>query len=245
MRKLHPLVVAIVMASNTVLHAQPSPPPASPPPTVTVQGRAELRVPDTEASIQLGCEAAGSEEAAVRKDVAGRSQAVVALLKKENVGRLQTTSLNIRPQFGPLHPEPGRPMQTPEIIGYTGQVMVSFRVPVEDAGRIIAAALDAGANSVSGVQTHPTDEARRDAEDKALSAAAKDAETQARTLISALGLSWVGIRSIDATGSTPGPFPMARTAMMMEGAAAPGLDIQAGETVVTREATMQVEFRMR
>lgn len=243
MKTLLIILTGISLASSPSLRAQ-TPPPAAPlPPMVTVSGRAEIRIPNTEASIQLGCEAAGTEESAVRGDVAARSQAVVALLKRENVQLLQTTSLTIRPQFNPMAPEPGRKPQPPAILGYTGQVTVSFQVPVEEAGRLTAAALEAGANSVSSVQTHPSEDARRDAENKILSLAAKDAEAQARALVSALGLSWIGIRGIDATGSSPGPFPMARAAMMMGAESAPGLDIQGGETLVSREIVMQAEFR--
>jgi uncharacterized protein YggE len=46
------------------LQAQLLPRPATPaPPIVTVQGRGEVRVPNTVATVTLGFEAAGSEEA--------------------------------------------------------------------------------------------------------------------------------------------------------------------------------------
>ncbi|MBE2179810.1 MAG: SIMPL domain-containing protein [Chthoniobacterales bacterium] len=231
-----------LLAALTSTLVQAQTPPAQQP-TVTVLGRAEVRIPNTEAAIQLGCEGAGTDEAAVRDDVGSRSQAVAALLKRENAARLQTTSVSIQPQFSPMQPEPGRQAQTPEVLGYTGRSMVGFVVPVEEAGRIITAALDAGANSVVAVQTQPADETRRDAESKVLSLAAKDAETQARALVSALGLSWAGIRGIDASGNPPGPFPMPRAAMMMGAETAPGLDIQGGETVVAREVVLKAEFR--
>lgn len=215
------------------------------PPLLTVQGRGEVRAENTVAVIQLGFEAAGPEEPAVREDVTRRSQAVTALLKEQKVEHLETTAVNIRPQFVYDQGAPGRKPLPPKITGYIGQVSVNFRAPVSDAGKIISTAMQAGANSVSNMFTQPTDEARKAAEDEALKLAAKDAEAQAGALLEALNLVKVGIRSIDATGARPGPIPMPRmmAAMDAEAAPLPELDVQGGETVITREITMQVEFR--
>jgi len=215
------------------------------PPLLTVQGRGEVRVPNTVAAIQLGFEAAGPEEAAVRDDVTKRSQAVTALLKDQKVDRLETTAVNIRPQFVYDQGAPGKRPLPPKITGYIGQVAVSFQTPVGEAGRIISAAMGAGANSVSNMFTQPTDEARKEAEDKALTLAAQDADAQAGALLAALKLVRTGIYSIDATGGRPGPAPMPRmmAAMAADAAPLPELDVQGGETVISREITMQVEFR--
>ena len=215
------------------------------PPLLGVQGRGEVRVPNTVAVIQLVFEAAGPEEAAVREDITRRSQAVTTLLKEQKVDRLETTAVNIRPQFVYDQGGPGKRPLPPKITGYIGQVAVSFQTPVTDAGRIISASMEAGANSVSNMFTQPTDEARKAAESDALTLAAQDAETQAGSLLEALKLTKVGIYSIDATGGRPGPVPMPRmmAAMDAEAAPLPELDVQGGETVISREIIMQVEFR--
>lgn len=212
---------------------------------VTVQGRGEVRVPNTVAVVQLGFEAAGPEEAAVREDVTRRSVAVVAALKEEKVERLQTAAVNIRPEFSRPQPETGKRPQPPKIIGYTGQVTVTFHLPVEKAGRVISSMMTLGANSVSNLFTTPSDEDRREAENAALTLAAKDAEAQARALLAALQLQWAGIRSVDATGGQFAPSPMPHAARMMAADASPlpPLDVQGGETAISREVTMQVEFR--
>jgi len=241
------LLLPVLLLAAAPLHAQMLPRPSAPEPAlVTVQGRGEVRVPNTVAVIQLGVEAAGPEEAPVREEVTRRSQAVVTALKAgETVARLQTTAVNIRPQFTHTVPEPGKRPQPPRITGYVGQVMVSFEAPVEDAGRLISSMLETGANSVANMFTQPTDQARRAAENEALTLAAQDGEAQARALLEALKLQWTGIRSIDATGGRFEPRPMPRAAMMMAADAAPlpELDIQGGETVIAREVSLQVEFR--
>jgi len=246
MNKILPLVFLLAAP----LHAQMLPRPTSPePPMVTVQGRGEVRVPNTVANVTLGFEAAGPEEAPIREDVTKRSQTVTAALKGETkVQRLETTSVTIRPQFAPVPSEPGRRPQAPKITGYIAQVSISYESPVEEAGRLISTMMQAGANSVANMFTRPTDDARLKAESDALTLAAKDGEAQARALLAALNLQWGGIRAIDATGGRFDPRPpMARAAMMMAADAAPlpELDIQAGETVIGREVLMQVEFRQQ
>ena len=229
------------------LQAQLLPRPATPaPPIVTVQGRGEVRVPNTVAAVTLGFEAAGPEEAPIREDVTKRSQSVIAALKAEpKVQRLETTAVTIRPQFAAVQPEAGRRQQAPKITGYVAQVTVNYESPVEEGGRLISAMMQAGANSVSNMFTSPTDEARIEAEKEALTLAAKDGETQARALLAALNLQWIGIHSIDATGGRFDPPPMARSPMMMaaDSAPLPELNIQGGETVIGRDVVMQVEFR--
>jgi len=245
MKTLRLFFIATLLASAA--HAQFPSMTTKPdlPPLLGVQGRGEVRVPNTVAVIQLGFEAAGPEEAAVREDVTKRSQAVTALLKEQKVDRLETTAVNIRPQFVYDQGAPGKRPLPPKITGYIGQVAVSFQTPVTDAGRIISASMEAGANSVSNMFTQPTHEARKAAESDALTLAAQDAEVQANALLGALKLTMVGIHSIDATGGRPGPVPMPRmmAAMAAEAAPLPELDVQGGETVISREITMQVEFR--
>jgi uncharacterized protein YggE len=218
------------------LHAQTSAPATN---TVTVQGRGEIRVPNTRAVIGLGFHAAGTDEAVVREDVSRRAQAVLETLKKAGAERLETGSVSIQPQFN--HPDPSQRSQSPKITGYTAHVTLGFEAPVGDAGRILTAAVEAGANSVFSFQTQPAEEARQTAERDALAAAVKDAEAQARTVLSAAGLEWAGIRNIDASGGTAAPFALPRAAMMS--APAPDLPVEAGETAVSREVTMQAGFR--
>ncbi len=243
-----PILLFVPLALAAPLQAQMLPRPTAPePPLVSVQGRGQVRLPNTVASVQLGFEAAGPEEAPIREDVTKRSQAVVTALKSEaKVQRLETTAITIGPQFAPVQTEAGRRPQPPKITGYVAQVMVSYESPVEEAGRLISAMMQTGANSVSGMFTRPTDDARLKAENEALTMAAKDGEAQARTLLAALNLQWSGIHAIDATGGRFDPHPpMSRSPMMMAADAAPlpELDIQGGETVIGREVLMQVEFR--
>jgi uncharacterized protein YggE len=242
----HTRFLPLLLAAAAPLQAQMLPRPATPePPLLTVQGRGEVRVANTIAVIQLGFEAAGPEEAPVREEVTRRSQAVLTALKsEENVQRLETTAVNIRPQFNQAQPEAGKRPQPPKITGYLGQVAVSFESPVEEAGRLISSMMETGANSVSNMFTRPTDAASRGAENEALTLAAQDGEAQARALLEALKLQWTGVRTVDATSGRFDPRPMPRAAMMMSADAAPlpELDIQGGETVIARDVTLQVEF---
>lgn len=235
--KTHLILLAALLLPVTCLRAEISAQPAN---TVVVQGRGEVRAPNTLALIELGFHAEGPEETAVREEVGRRSKSVLEVLKKAGVARLETGSLSISPRFTP--PEPG-PSSLPPKFSYSAHATLRFEVPVAEAGRIITTAVEAGANSVANFQTQPSDEAKRSASNEALSAAAKDAEAQARTLLNAAELKWTGIRAIDATGGSPAPFAMPRAAMMSAESSSPDIQIEAGETVVSREVTMQVGFQ--
>ncbi len=229
------LSASTVLAENTNVQ----------PPSLSVSGRGEVRVENTVAVVQLGFESAGPDNNEVRADISKRSATVVAALKEEKtIERLQTTAINIRPQFDYGQSSSGNKRQTPKITGYVGQVSVSFATPVEEAGRIISSALSLGANSVTNMFTEPATDARRSAENEALKLAAQDAEAQAQVLLAALKLQWAGIFSINAAGSQPTPGPIPRL-MMAEAATSdsPNLGIEGGETVISREVTMQVRFR--
>lgn len=245
MRKLLLLALAAAMASTA--QAQTLTESARnnhAPYLVTVAGQGEATAANTTAVLELGFAAAGPTEPVVRQDLITRSQAVVTSLKKlPAVTHLQTTSVIIRPQIS-HHPEPNsKEPSPPTITGYTGQITVSFRTPVEDAGQIISDMMKAGANSVSQMYTQPSDEARKEAENEALSNAAQDALTQARTLHKALDLQWVGLRSVDAAGDNFSPRPMPRAAMMMAAESASPLPIEAGDTTISRTVVIQVEFQ--
>jgi len=241
MKKNFFTIIALFVAATLPAQDQLS----STPSLLTVKGSGEVRIENTLAVVQLGFESAGPDDAQVRADISGRSATGMAALKKEDVQRLRTTSINLNPQFQYHETKPGTKPQPPKITGYIGRLHITFSAPVEDAGRIISLALKLGANSLSSLLTEPTEEARRTAEDEALTLAAQDAQGQAATLLAALKLKQTAIHSINATDPSPSHRPALRSHMMMadaEKSSAPDLGIEGGESVIRREITVEVEF---
>jgi uncharacterized protein YggE len=79
-------------------------------------------VQTTKAEVSLGVDVQGSDAATVQREVAQRSTAVVELLRSRNVDKLETTGVQLTPNY---NYENGRS----EIVGYTGSNTVSFQVP--------------------------------------------------------------------------------------------------------------------
>jgi hypothetical protein len=141
--------------------------------------------------------------------------AIVAALRKAGATdrELRTTGLSIYPQQGS---EPGR---QPRILGY--QVSNNVAVTRDDVatiGRLLEAAVQAGANSVSGVSFSVSDPAR--GRDTGLQAAFADAKAKADVLARAAGRSIGRALAITEGGAAmpPVPMPMYRRAEMAQAA---------------------------
>lgn len=205
--------------------------------TLTVTGQGIEKIPSTVAQVQLGVEAQGKTAQQVQQEVARRSSAVVALLKSRNVDKLQTTGINLNPQY---NYDNGKQTLT----GYQASNTVSFRVPTGQAGVIMDDAVKAGASKIDSVSFAATDQAIADAQKVALRKATQDAQEQAKAVLSALGFSLKDIVSIQVNGAntpTPTPYPI-RALAMAKSADAVSTPVEAGEQSVQASVTLQISY---
>jgi hypothetical protein len=145
---------------------------------------------------------APSVAAAVQENNA-RASAIIAALKRQGAAdrQIRTSQVSIYPQ---QEQQDGR---APKIVGY--QVSNSITVIHEDpaaVGKLLQAAVDAGANSVSGVGFTVSDPAR--GRDGALQAAFADARAKADVLARAAGRTLGRALSIVEGGAVRPPVPM-------------------------------------
>lgn len=182
--------------------------------TINVSGIAELHLPPDKAVFTVGIETSAStaEEAANANNAS--SSRIKQALKKAGVAdkEIQTSEFLIMPQ------QEFREGKRPRIISY--QARHSFRVTHDDitnAGKLLQAALDAGANQVSGLSFTLADPKQARAE--GLRRAMDDARTKARVLAEAAGRTSGRVISISEGGAAP-PTPLMgrRETMMMESA---------------------------
>ena len=205
--------------------------------TITVTGQSSEKIPATLADVQLGVEAQGKTAQSVQQEVANRSAAVVALLKGRSVQNLKTTGINLSPQYSYNNGK-----QT--LTGYQASNIVSFRVPTEQAGLIIDAAVQAGASRIDSVSFTASEQAISDAQKLALRKAAKSAQDQAASVLSALGLSpkeIVNIQLDNANAPAPVPYPLAQKAMESRVASAP-TPVEGGDQSVQASVTLQISY---
>jgi uncharacterized protein len=160
-------------------------PTLSGPPTVSTSGTAEATVSPDRATIHVAVQTQGSTAAAAAADNAKITRAVLDTLRALGLSKDQTGTLgySVMPQYsydkGKAH-----------LNGYEAQNTVKVEVKVlTEVGRLVDAALGAGANNISSLQFTATnqDSARRDALRRATAQAKGDAEAIASALGSTLG----------------------------------------------------------
>jgi uncharacterized protein len=233
--------IGLGMMTSPTVSAQLRPSSSQPAPmfrTLTVTGQCTEKIPATLANIQLGVEAQGKTAQQVQQEVAKRSAAVVAFLKSRNVEKLQTTGINLNPQY-----DYNNGKQT--LKGYQASNTVSFRVPTGQAGIIMDDAVKAGASRIDSVAFAATEQAISDAQKVALGKATKDAQAQGASVLSVLGLTPKEIVSIQLNGANvPPPVPYFAKTSSLEArtADASSTPVEGGEQSVQASVTLQINY---
>lgn len=206
--------------------------------SLTVTGRGMESVETTKAQVSLGIEVQGKTAKAAQTEAAKRSNAVVDLLKKRKVEKLETRGINLNPRYRYNDGE-----QT--LQGFTASNTVSFRVPNSQAGRIMDEAVRAGATRINGISFVAEDDAIAKAQKQALREATTEAQAQADAVLDALGFDAKEIVSVQINGAAaPRPVPMEqlRSANFAADAAAPPSPVIGGEQDVRASVTLQIRY---
>lgn len=192
--------------------------------------------PDT-AMLNIGVEITGATLEAASKDASDRMAKLLAAIKAQGVDAkdIQTTNYSIYPITS--NPKEG---ESPTITGYrvSNQVTVKVR-KIDDAGKVLDAAIAAGANSVGNVFFTVDDPTKFENDARAL--AVKDAQAKAQVLATAAGVK-VG-RIIAITEATGGVRPFFKDSFAAAPAAAGGGGpIETGQNEITVQVEMHFEI---
>lgn len=204
------ILAASLLAAPAAAQTPPTREPAAPE-TVSVSGTGRVELTPDRAAFTVGVQTVAPTVAAALQENNTRVAAIIAALKRLGaVDRdIRTSQMSIYPQQD--HQPPSR---LPRITGY--QVSNSVTVTRDDpaaVGKFLQAAVDAGANSVSGVGFTVSDPTR--GRETALRAAVADARAKAEVLAQAAGRSIGRALTISEGGFTRPPVPMPY-AMKME-----------------------------
>jgi uncharacterized protein len=249
-----PLLVGLLLAAQAGFAQDRAPPSTLPPlpgegpmrimmqrtgnlPTMlTLTAGAEVaRAPD-QVRLTAGVLTSGASAAEAMAANSVRMTAVLAALKAAGVADrdVQTTGLSLNPQYR------YQPEQPPTLTGYQARNSISLRTAkLGDAGKLVDAAIKAGANEVQGPAfTLSNPDA---ALDEARTAAVAKARARAELYARAAGLKVKRIASISEGGvaADPGPRPMLRAEMAD---AAPAPPMQPGELALRAEVTVSFEL---
>jgi uncharacterized protein len=205
--------------------------------SLTVSGRGVEEIPTTLAQVRLGVEVQGKTANEAQQEAARRSNSVVTFLKSRSVDKLETTGINLNPVYRYDN-------NTQTLVGYNATNSVSFRLSTEKAGAILDEAVSAGATRIDGVSFVATDEAIAAAQKQALRKATQDAQSQADSVFSALGLTRKEIVSVQINGaSTPPPRPYEFGDMAVRSAAAKAPSpVIGGDQRVEGSVTLQISY---
>lgn len=198
---------------------------------LTVSGQGSTTIQATLASIQVGIETQHKNAKDVQEDLKVKLSAVLEKLKTLPAERLEVENMQIFPEY-----EKDRSTQ---LAGYKGRITVQFTSSVEQAGSLVDAALQAGANELSQMTIRPTEEAQHEANLKAIELACADAEEKAATVINALKLKGKGVYSVTVEPSSPAHFYRGNYMMAK---AAPSLEVTPQEQTIS--ATVQLQIRL-
>jgi uncharacterized protein YggE len=188
-------------------------PPA--PPMIEVSGTGETKVTPDRALVYVGVQTKGRTAALAGAENAKLATAILAAVRDAGIAREQIGTMNysVSPNYR-YYPD-GR---KPELTGYdaTNTVRVEVR-SVDLVGKVIDAALGAGANDISGISFYASqiDSVRRQAMASATTDARLSAEVMARAAGGTLGPM---ISLTSQMNEQPRPYMMA--AMSMRGKAA-------------------------
>lgn len=160
------------------------------PGTITTHATARARLANTVADVGLGIEAHGRTVAAVQQALSAGSATLLAQLRGAGAERLRTDQVGVTP-------DTSRTDNTAErILGYTGQLRVSFRVPAEKLGDVLGMALANGANTVDSTVLAPRETEVEAARQGLAASAVRTALAEARAVAEAAGYRVAGVQEI-------------------------------------------------
>lgn len=238
---MRPLLLSLAAAAGLVpwqANAAAQEPPTVDPEAgyIQVSGSAEVQVPVDRARVLFAVETEEPDARAAVERNAGLMDAVLAALRE-----LDAEGLDLETQGFQLQPQYERPSgETMRIRAYRARNHVSVTVDdVEAVGRIVDAAVGAGANRIASLTFEARD--TREARLEALGMAVERARRQAEVMAEALGLSLGPPVEVDggAEGSPPRPMAMARMEMMQDAASTP---VEAGDQTVS--ASVTIKYRL-
>jgi uncharacterized protein YggE len=171
----------------------------------------------------------------VQKEAAKQTAAVVDLLRSRQVEKLQTTGIQLQPNYD--YSDNQRRLK-----GYIASNTVSFRFDTEKVGELLDEAVKSGATRINGVSFLATDQAIAQAQKEALKKATTEAQAQATSVLQALNFTPKDIVSIQINGANPPIMPKMQADYAIRASAAPPTTVIGGEQAVRASVTLQISY---
>lgn len=203
--------------------------------TLTVTGEGVDMIPATLTQVQLGVEIQGKTATEVQQELAKRTSAIVEFLRSRKVQQLQTTGIQLQPNYDYSNNQR-------RLLGYLGSNIVGFRLSTDQIGTLLDEAVKTGATRIDSVSFMATDTEIADAQKRALRQAIVNAQQQAEAVFKALNFTAREIVSIQVNGASA-PMPkVLDSAAYARVADAPTTPVIGGEQTVRASVTLQISY---
>jgi len=229
-------VLAVALAASPVIAQPGQTPPLQPPPNIAVSAVGEAYVTPDRAMLSVAVESQAETAAKAGADNAAKQTRVIDAVKATGIAaaQIRTSGYNVFPEYAQ---STGK---GPRVTGYRANNTVQIEVRnLEAVGKVIDAALAAGANNIGAVSLYAsnTDAARREALQKAVAKARAEAEAAATAAGGSLGALLDLI--VDPYGM---PQPLVRQDMAMAARVAAPTPVESGEILVQVVARVRWQF---
>lgn len=178
--------------------------------SVTVSGQGEVSISPDTGVVTLGVEVNGPELGPVQADATERMEAVIAAMEAAGIAEADITTSGYNVWADRNYEEPDQPIRA-YFVSHT--ITVKVRA-IDQVGEIIETGINAGANTVQGVQFTVEDPGNAVSEAREL--AIEDARVKAEDLARITGVTLADVISIDEYSYSP--YPMTRAESDSSGA---------------------------
>ena len=175
-------------------------------PTVSTSGSATVKVDPDRVTVTLGVETKGDTAAKAVADNSRIMKRVLDALKALGIGSNQTATSNysvfpvyesISPPCIEIYPQPPECAPKSEVTGYRAINSVTVTLAANaNVGRVIDAAVDAGANNVNGAYFFVSEAKQNEIRDSLIKQAIDNARARADKAAAAVSMSIVSVKSI-------------------------------------------------
>jgi uncharacterized protein YggE len=227
-------VITLLFASTAA--AQPRDPRPRPR-TITVSGEANLSAEPDQAQIDIGVVTQARTAPEASKENADRLSRVLAEVKKllGKGDEVKTSGYSLTPNY--RYPQGGKP----EIVGYNASNALRVKTTnLDQVGRLIDAAMQAGANNINRLVFTLKDE--QAAQLDALRAASAKAKVKAEAIAASLGLKILAISAVTEGERTVQPVFRQAMAARGEALAAAPTPVEPGTVEIRSTVTLTAEI---
>lgn len=218
--------------------------------SLTVSGSASVFINVTIAEVELGVQVQARNASQAQAQAAVLAQNILNALQGFNVSKLQTTDISLSLITPTIHlpvsvssssssspsPSPSSSSSLPSGSYFQFSNVLTFNVPIAEAGQALDAAVSAGANTVNSVSFLANSSAESQAQLEATRLATANALSTGGVLLSALGCSAVGLGNVELSPNMiTGISPLATTASIASSVVTP---VEGGQQEVS--ASVQV-----